>query len=223
MEFFKNTFILQGGVMMYPLLLISLLGFVLFIERALFLHKGQIGTEDFLSGIKNLVRKKRLVEALTLCEDTPGPMARIVKSGLLRIGDTPERILSAIQAAAVVELPALERRIGTIAAVARVAPLMGFLGTLIAALKALYQLEAANADSGAFSLLLAEALITSATGLAIAVMATVAHHFLAGRVRALVHDFEWVGHSIHEFLVTEPALKGATAPDVSAADNSVEE
>ncbi|MGB0415926.1 MAG: MotA/TolQ/ExbB proton channel family protein [Coraliomargarita sp.] len=207
MELLKNTFILQGGVVMYPLLFVSLLGFVMFIERALFLHKGQIGTEDFLSGIKNLVRKKRLVEALTLCEDTPGPMARIVKSALLHIGESREQILAAIQSAAVVEIPALERRIGTIAAIARIAPLLGFLGTLIAVLKALYQLEAANADSGEFSILLAEALITSATGLAIAIMATVAHHFLAGRVRSLVHDFEWVGHSIHEFLVTEPAIE----------------
>jgi len=208
MEFLKNTFILQGGPIMYPLLFVSVLGFVLFIERALFLHKGQIGTEDFLSGIKNLVRKKRLVEALTLCEDTPGPMARIVKSALLHIGESREQILAAIQSAAVVEIPALERRIGTIAAIARIAPLLGFLGTLIAALKALYQLEAANADSGEFSALLAQALITSATGLAIAIMATVAHHFLSGRVRSLVHDFEWVGHNIHEFLITEASAEG---------------
>jgi len=189
---------------MYPLLFVSILGFVLFVERAMFLHKGQIGTQDFLSGIKNLVQKKRLVEALTLCEDTPGPMARMVKSALLHYGESRENIRSAIQAAAIVEIPSLERRIGTIAAIARIAPLLGFLGTLIAAVQALYQLEAANGDSGTFSRLLAEALITSATGLAIAIMATLAHHFLCGRVRALVHDFEWVGHSIHEFLTTEP-------------------
>jgi len=188
---------------MYPLLFVSLLGFVLFVERALFLHKGQVGTEDFLSGIKNLVGKKRLVEALTLCEDTPGPMARIVKSALLHYNESSDNIRSAIQSAALVEIPVLERRIGTIAALARVAPLLGFLGTLIAALQALYQLEASNGNSGEFSRLLAEALITSATGLAIAVMATLAHHFLCGRVRALVHDLEWVGHNIHEFLMVE--------------------
>jgi biopolymer transport protein ExbB len=207
MDYFQNTFILQGGPVMYPLLFVSILGFVLFIERALFLHKGQIGTEDFLGGIKNLVSKKRLVEALTLCEDTPGPMARIVKSALLHYGESREHIRAAIQAAAIVEIPVLERRIGTIAAIARIAPLLGFLGTLIAALQALYQLEASNGDSGEFSRLLAEALITSASGLAIAVMATLAHHFLAGRVRALVHDFEWVGHTTHEFLSTTPIVE----------------
>ena len=209
MEFFKDTFILQGGPVMYPLLFVSLLGFVMFIERALFLHKGQIGTEDFLSGIKNLVNKKRLVEALTLCEDTPGPTARIVKSALLHYGESRAEIRGSIQAAALVEIPALERRISTIAAIARIAPLLGFLGTLIAAVQALYALEASNGDSGEFSRLLAEALVTSATGLAIGVMATLAHHFLYGRVRSLVHDFEWVGHTIHEFLTTDPGSADA--------------
>ena len=200
MDYLQDNFISQGGPVMYPLLFISLLGFLLFVERSLFLHKGQIGTQDFLSGIKNLVRKKRLVEALTLCEDTPGPMARIMKSALLNYGESRETIRSAIQSAAIVEIPTLERRIGTIAALAKVAPLLGFLGTLIAAFQALYSLESFNGDSGVLSRLLAEALITSASGLAISVMAMLAYHFLSGRVRALVHDFEWVGHDIHEFL-----------------------
>ena len=213
MDYFQDNFISQGGPVMYPLLFISLLGFVLFIERSLFLHKGQIGTQDFLSGIKNLVRKKRLVEALTLCEDTPGPMARIMKSALLNYGKSRETILSAIQSAAIVEIPTLERRIGTIAALARVAPLLGFLGTLIAALQALYLLESFNGDSGVLSRLLAEALITSASGLAISVMAMLAYHFLSGRVRALVHDFEWVGHDIHEFLSTQSDAEETTHED----------
>jgi len=213
MDYFQDNFISQGGPVMYPLLFISLLGFVLFIERSLFLHKGQIGTQDFLSGIKNLVRKKRLVEALTLCEDTPGPMARITKSALLNYGKSRETIRSAIQSAAIVEIPTLERRIGTIAALARVAPLLGFLGTLIAALQALYLLESFNGDSGVLSRLLAEALITSASGLAISVMAMLAYHFLSGRVRALVHDFEWVGHDIHEFLSTQSDAEESSHED----------
>ena len=213
MDYFQDNFISQGGPVMYPLLFISLLVFVLFIERSLFLHKGQIGTQDFLGGIKNLVRKKRLVEALTLCEDTPGPMARIMKSALLNYGKSRETIRSAIQSAAIVEIPTLERRIGTIAALARVAPLLGFLGTIIAALQALYLLESFNGDSGVLSRLLAEALITSASGLAISVMAMLAYHFLSGRVRALVHDFEWVGHDIHEFLSTQSDAEESSHED----------
>ena len=213
MDYLQDNFISQGGAAMYPLLFISLLGFVLFIERSLFLHKGQIGTQDFLGGIKNLVRKKRLVEALTLCEDTPGPMARIMKSALLNYGESRETIRSAIQSAAIVEIPTLERRIGTIAALARVAPLLGFLGTLIAAFQALYLLESFNGDSGVLSRLLAEALINSAAGLAISVMALLAYHFLSGRVRALVHDFEWAGHDIHEFLSRQSDAEETTRED----------
>ena len=214
MDYLQDNFISQGGPVMYPLLFISLLGFVLFVERSLFLHKGQIGTQDFLSGIKNLVRKKRLVEALTLCEDTPGPMARIMKSALLNYGESRETIRSAIQSAAIVEIPTLERRIGTIAALARVAPLLGFLGTLIAAFQALYLFESFNGDSGVLRRLLAEALITSASGLAISVMAMLAYHFLSGRVRALVHDFEWVGHDIHEFLSMQSDAEESKREDV---------
>ena len=210
MDYFQDNFISQGGLVMYPLFFISLLGFILFIERLLFLHKGQIGTQDFISGIKNLVRKKRLVEALTLCEDTPGPMARIMKSALLNYGESRETIRSAIQSAALVEIPTLERRIGTIATLVRVAPLLGFLGTLIASLQALYSLESFNGDSGVLSRLLSEALITSASGLAISVMAMLAYHFLSGRVRALVHDFEWVGHDICEFLTTQSNAEEST-------------
>ncbi|MEC8209351.1 MAG: MotA/TolQ/ExbB proton channel family protein [Verrucomicrobiota bacterium] len=213
MDYLQDNFILQGGPVMYPLLFISLLGFVLFVERSLFLHKGQIGMQDFLSGIKNLVRKKRLVEALTLCEDTPGPMARIMKSALLNYGESRETIRLAIQSAAIVEIPTLERRIGTIAALARVAPLLGFLGTLIAAFQALYLFESFNGDSGVLSRLLAEALITSASGLAISVLAILAYHFLYGRVRALVHDFEWMGHEIHEFLIMQSDAQGSKRED----------
>ncbi len=203
MELLQNTFILQGGPVMYPLLFVSLVGFVLFIERALFLHKGQIGTEDFLNGIHNLIEKKRLVEALTVCEETPGPMARIVKSALLHYGESKASIRAAIQSAAIVEIPVIERRIGTLAAIGRIAPLLGFLGTLIAAVEALYALEGAKGDSEIFTALLAEALITSASGLAIGIMAMLAHHFLSGRVRALVHDFEWLGHNLFDFLTTD--------------------
>ena len=202
---------------MYPLLVVSVICLMIFIERALFLHKGQVGSDDFISGIKNLVHKKRLVEALTLCEDTPGPMARIVKSALLHYKEPGDRIRSAIQAAAIMEIPLLERRIGTLAALARIAPLLGFLGTIIAALLALYQLEALNSNSSEFSRLLAEALISSAFGIAIGILASLAHHFLFGRVRALVHDFEWAGHTLYEILTV-----GDTDEPAADADEGVQ-
>ncbi len=203
MQFFDLTLIKQGGLLMWPLLLLSLFGFVIFIERALYLHRGQIRSNAFLSGIKNLLRRDRLIEALTVCEETPGPLAAVVKAALLAEGQSEDQMRAAIQSAALVEVPTLERRVGTLAAIARVAPLMGLLGTVVGMVQAFFALDAQGSYSsiGALSAGFGAALITTATGLAIAIMATLAYHFLAGRVRALVHDMEYAGHDIMQFML----------------------
>ena len=191
--------------MMGVLLLISIIGFVIFIERTLFLHRGQIRSMDFVDGIKNLLRKRRLIEALTVCEETPGPLANIVKSGLLHANRPETEMRQAIQEAALVEIPVLERRINTIAVIARISPLVGLLGTLIAAIQMLYAMNDAGAyaNSAAFSGLLAQALISTAGGIGVGIVAQVAFYFLHGRVRALVHDIEFVGHNLMQFLLQE--------------------
>ncbi len=190
----------RGGPVMWILLAVSLFGFIVFVERALFLHKSQIRSNDFLAGIRNLLVKSRLIEALTVCEETPGPVAGIVKAGLLRFEEDQERIRAAMQEAALVEIPILERRLGTLAVVARIAPLLGLIGTLLGIIHAFFDLQAAELvayprftelTGGA-----AEALLTTVAGLVIALMAHVAHHFLAGRVRVLVHDMEYAGHQL---------------------------
>ncbi len=202
MELFNDILIQQGGYILYPLFVLSIIALLIFIERALFLHKGQINFQDFLSGIQNLIEKKRLVEALTLCEETPGPMARLMKSALLQYGTSHAQIRSAIETAALVEIPILERRIGSLAAIARIAPLLGFIGTLVAAFQALLNLEAANADSSLFVQSLAQAIISSIIGLSIAALAALAYHFLYGRVRALVYDLERAGHAIQQLMLS---------------------
>jgi biopolymer transport protein ExbB len=211
MNFTDVSLLRSGGPMMWPLLALSLLGFVFFVERALYLHKGQIRTAEFVEGIKNLVRKRRLLEALTVCEETPGPVAAVIKAALLHHREDENRLRGAIQATALVEIPALERRLGTIAAIAKVAPLLGLLGTVVSLWQAFNTMKASGpyANASLFSGEINAALVTTVTGLAIAVMAYLAHHFLYGRVRALVHDMEWVGNDMMLFLLTDLP---ATAP-----------
>jgi len=202
----------SGGTMMWPLLGLSLLGFVFFLERALFLHKGQIGTAKFLEGIKNLARKRRVMEALTVCEETPGPVAAVVKAALLHYREDESRLRGAIQATALVEIPTLERRLGTISAIAKISPLLGLLGTVLSLLHGFAYMNGQQgyADASDFSGIIRSALVTTATGLAIAIMAYLAHHFLHGRVRALVHDMEWVGNEMLHFLLVD--LPATPAP-----------
>lgn len=190
---------------MWALLFLSLVGLVVFVERTLFLHRGQIRSTEFLSGIKNILRKRRMVEALTVCEETPGPVANVVKTGLLHFEDTEDKLRFAIQEAALVEIPALERRIGAIGAIAHVAPLLGLLGTVLGMITTFSIIDAEgpyvsmNMVAGGVW----QALLTTAAGLAIAVPAHLAHHFLSGRVRALVNDMEWVGNEIMQFLLKD--------------------
>lgn len=195
----------QGGPIMWLLFLVSLIGFTMFVERLLFLHRGQIRTNDFLAGLKNLLRKRRLIEAVTVCEETPGPVANVVKAALLHFHEGEERCRLAIQGAAMVEVPMLERRLGTIGALGRLAPLLGLLGTLIGLMEGLNAAgESASAGYPTYGQMLAgigEALYTSAAGLAVMMMAMLAHHFLYGRIRALVYDMEYAGHDLLQFLM----------------------
>lgn len=204
MRILESTPIDQGGIIMWPLLALCIIAFVIFIERTLYLHKGQIRTGDFVEGIKNLLRKRRLIEALTVCEETPVPVANMIKAALLQYDQDESRMRGAIQAAALAQIPLLERRVGTIAAIARISPLIGLLGTVLGMLQAFHSYLGEEAVYAHFEILVegfSEALITTATGLAIAVIAHIAHHFLHGRVRALVHDMEWVGNDIMQYLL----------------------
>src|SRR5882672_6872677 len=209
MSGFDFTLLAKGGPMMWVLLALGVLVVMLFIERLLYLHRGQIRAKAFIDGIKNTLAKRRLVEALTLCEETPGPVAAVVKAALLHADDPADAMRFHVQEAAVVELPALERRLGSIAAIAQVAPLVGLLGTLLGMISLF---AAFNRDYMAASLLAAgmwQALISTAASLMLAIPAHLAHHFLSGRVRAIVRDVEWSGNEIMKYLLTEYRNGGA--------------
>lgn len=193
----------EGGLMMWPIMILAVVGLLIFVERVLYLHKGQIRTDTFITGIKNLLEKDRVVEALTVCEETPGPVAAIIKAAILNRDKGHEQIRGAIQGAAIIQIPALERRVGSMAAIARVAPLLGLLGTVLGMVDALFGIHAggAYANMGTVSGGFASALITTAFGIAIAAMAQLAFHFLNGRVKALVSDMEYAGHEITQTLL----------------------
>ena len=205
MEGIDLSILEKGGPMMWVLLLMSLVCFLIFIERVLFLHRGQIRSSEFVTGIKNIVRKQRLVEALTLCEETPGPVPSLVKASLLHYGEDEEKIRYEIQEAALVEIPVLEKRLGTLAAMAKSAPLVGLLGTVLGLAQTFYNMEQSGiySDATVLSNGMWQSLITTACGLAIAVLAFLGFHFLHGRVRALVRDMEWTGNEMLKFLMRD--------------------
>jgi biopolymer transport protein ExbB len=195
----------RGGPMMWVLLLMAVIVLVLFIERTFYLHRGQIKSTTFVDGIKNTLAKRRIVEALTLCEETPGPVAAVVKAALIHAHDDETRMRFAVQEAAVVELPALERRLGSIAAIAQIAPMVGLLGTVLGMATTFHAFMQGGqyATAQALSQGMWQALLATAGSLVLAIPAHLAYHFLHGRVRSLVRDIEWSGNEIMRYLLID--------------------
>jgi biopolymer transport protein ExbB len=213
MTTFSYSVFVKGGPVMWLLVVLGLAAIVLFVERALFLHRAQIRSTEFLNGIKNLLQKGRLMEALTLCEESPGPVPKLVKAGLRHAEENETSLRHAVQEAALTELPVLERRMGALAAIAQIAPLLGLLGTLLGMIKTFWLFN--QGGNYATPAVLAggmwEALLTAAAGLAVAIPAHLGRHFVAARVRALVHDMEWSGNELIRYLLVDHR-KGEDTP-----------
>ncbi len=216
MNDWHSVLLLKTGPLFWPLAVLAVLGLVLFVERTLFLHQGQIRVRPFLEGVRNLLRRGKLAEALAVCEESPGPVPQIVKAALLHHDQPDARVRQAVQSAALVEIPLLERRIGSLAAIGRVAPVLGLLGTLLGAAEALFLFreEGVYADPALFAGDLGAALLSTVFGLTVAALAYLAHHFLHGRIRAIVHDMELAAQGIVEEIGNLPDLpaNGATTP-----------
>jgi biopolymer transport protein ExbB len=205
MSVFDLSLFARGGPMMWVLLVLGVVGVVFFIERTLYLHRGQIRAKAFVDGIKNILAKRRIVEALTVCEETPGPVAAVVKAALLNAHADADKMRYAVQEAAVVELPGLERRLGSIAAIAQVAPLVGLLGTILGMITT-FQAFMQGGDYATPRALaggMEQALLSTAGSLLLAIPAHLAGHFLGGRVRSIVRDVEWSANEIMKYLLTE--------------------
>jgi len=210
MSVFDFSLFAKGGPIMWVLLALGLLCLMLCIERTLYLHRGQIRSTAFIGGIKNILAKRRIVEALTVCEETPGPVAAVVKAALLHADDDADTMRFHVQEAAIVELPALERRLGSIAAIAQVAPLVGLLGTVLGFITTFTAFEKGDyVTASALSAGMKQALLSTAASLMLAIPAHLAYHFLSGRVRAIVRDVEWSANEIMKYLLTEYRAGGA--------------
>ncbi len=189
--------------MMWVLLLLGLIALILTIERTLYLHRAHIRSTAFVDGIKNILAKRRIVEALTVCEEAPGPVPAVVKAALLHADADAETMRFYVQEAAVVELPSLERRLSSIAAIAQVAPMVGLLGTILGMISTFYAFEKDYVTASVLSKGMWQALLATAGSLILAIPAHLAHHFLSGRVRAIVRDIEWSGNEIMKYLLTD--------------------
>ncbi len=182
----------HGGTVLYLILLISAVAVVVFIERFLHCHRAQINSTEFLNGVRTVLKRNNVVEALSICDATPGPVARLVKTAILNRDHGRERVREALEEAGLAEVPRLEEKLNLLATIAQLAPLLGLLGTVLGFIDtfSLMQDAGVHAHLRDLSNGIWKALVCSAAGLAVAIPAHAGYNYLVSRVNSIVLDME---------------------------------
>lgn len=192
----------NGGPVIWILLACGLFAALVFFERLFNLHRAQIAADDFLKGVYNILNRDNPVEAAAICEEAPGPVARLALAAVLHHDDTLESIGRAIEDAGLEEIPRMERGLGWLATLARITPLIGLLGTvlgmmdvLLAAHRAAPLVQSADLTGGLWN-----ALSATALSLVIAILAYAGYNLLVSRVESILLDMERSASALQNFM-----------------------
>lgn len=182
----------NGGLTFIVLVVMGAITGLIFLKQLFHLHRAQIKTVDFLDGIFTILRKGNVVEAISQCEDTPGPVAQLVRAAILAYQREPRTVRTAMDDLALVEIPRLERNVSILLTLSQIAPMIGLLGTVVGMLDILQVINLrapvvyANDLAGG----LWQAMSTTAAGLLVAILAYIGHNVLVSRVDSIVLDME---------------------------------
>jgi biopolymer transport protein ExbB len=196
-----------GGPVFYLILLAGAVAIVVFIERFFHCHRAQINSTEFLNGVRNVLRRDNVVEAISICDATPGPVARLVKTAILNRDNGRDRVRESLEEAGLVEVPRLEERLNLLATIAQLAPLIGLFGTVMGLMKTfdLILSKESAAHAGDLANGIYAAMICCAAGLAVSIPAHAAYNYLVSRVNSIVLDMERAATEIVN-IVTEKTL-----------------
>ena len=180
-----------GGWMMWPLLACALIGLVVIVWKLVDLTSKGARTKRVLRDVDALVSEGRIAEAVETAESSKTPAGRILAEGLRRADDGTERVIKSIENAGLIEMAKLERGLVVLATVSTVAPLLGFLGTVVGMIQAFQAIElAGEVEATTVAAGIKVALITTAAGLVIAIPVSIAHNYFVSRIDRLVIDME---------------------------------
>jgi len=202
------TLLAYGGPVIWLILLAAATAAVVFVERVLYCHRSQINSAEFLGGVRTVLKRGNVVEAISICDATPGPVARLVKAAILHREQGRDRVREAVEEAGLTEVPRLEEKLNLLATIAQISPLLGLFGTIVGFIRLFMHLQqdglyAHISGLDSLSTGVWESLICAAGGIAVAIPAHAAYNYLVGRVNAIVLDMEQVSTEVLN-IVTEP-------------------
>jgi len=194
----------EGGLIIWVIVVSSALALAVFAERLLQYHRDQIDSTQFLNGVRNVLKRDNIVEALAICDATPGPVPRLVKTAILNRDKGREAVREALEDAGAWEVPRLEEKLNLLATIAQIAPLLGLLGTVLGFIQVFRALQDAglNAHVQDLSIGIWKALICTAAGLAVSIPSYAGYNYLVGRVNTIVLDMEQISSEILNIVST---------------------
>jgi biopolymer transport protein ExbB len=174
------------------ILLAGAVAIVVFIERFFHCHRAQINSTEFLNGVRNVLRRDNVVEAIAICDATHGPVARLVKTAILNRDNGRDRVRESLEEAGLIEVPRLEEKLNLLATIAQLAPLLGLFGTVIGLMGTFDKILSTETTANVRDLSdgVWTALICCAAGLAVSIPAHAAYNYLVSRVNSIVLDME---------------------------------
>jgi len=176
---------------MYPILFCSVVSLAIFMERVWILRRKLIIPKSFIVKIEELVKRNKIAEAVFLCQGNSSSIARIFLAGLKNAGRGMWLVKEAIEEKGRREGVILERNIGVLLTIANLSPLLGLLGTVSGMIKTFNAISVHGVGSTApLAGGIAEALITTATGLIVAIPTLVAYRFLIDKAQILIFEME---------------------------------
>ncbi len=196
--------LVEGGLVLWVIVALGVGTVLVFFERLLHMRRAAIDYADFLKGIGTILSRGNDSEAVAICEDTPGPVAALVRTAIQHRHETRHAIREAVDGTGRAELIRLERRIGTVATITYLAPLLGLLGTVLGIIETVLVMhtqvplvDASHVTGG-----LLRALITTAAGLLVAVPGYAMYNLLVARIDRIALDMESAATEIVAFLTS---------------------
>ena len=184
--------IVGGGIIMIPLGLLLILALIIFIERLISILSANKDPKIFMATVRNYVKKGDLNGALTHCDSTATPFARMIKKGIKRLGSPISEIQHAIEAVGNLEIYRLEKRLAILATIAGAAPMIGFLGTVSGMIAGFNKIGTSVGPIAPADLAspIATAMVTTAGGLVVGIIAYIGYNTLVNMVGSVIHKME---------------------------------
>ncbi|MPM84520.1 hypothetical protein SDC9_131593 [bioreactor metagenome] len=192
----------DGGPVMWLILAASVIAMVIFLEKWFQFHREQINVGELITGLFNVLRRDGYVEAITLCDNTPGPVPAVLNAAILAHQRGERKLDRAVEGACLDEVARLERHLNVLGTIGFIAPLLGLLGTVLGMMEAFQTINATQSvylSVTELSKAVNLALITTAAGLAVAIPCYVAHNYLVARLDSMVLDMEKAAAEITAF------------------------